>query len=242
MIRLLDEADAELVARIGRLDTKHFGPLVQDLETLNLGKRDLLAHGVRIDGDVLLGRGPSRCEGAKTRLSIISTKFLSAEDALFFIAQLFIELGRWTSRNPSSDLQAVVLLDEADHYLPASRKPPTKEPIESLLRRARSAGLGVLLATQSPGDFDYKCRENLKTWFAGQVTQPTALRKLEPMFSECRVDVGSKLPVQPTGHFHMLRDGVATAFAGRLNLVPPQQRSDDDILALARGTVAVGTV
>jgi hypothetical protein len=29
--------------------------------------------------------------------------------------------------------------------------------------RARSAGVGVFLATQSPGDFDYKCKENVRT-------------------------------------------------------------------------------
>jgi DNA helicase HerA-like ATPase len=53
-------------------------------------------------------------------------------------------------------LQAVLPCDEADRYLPARRQPSTKAPMEDLLKRACSAGLGVFLATQSPGDFDYK--------------------------------------------------------------------------------------
>ena len=86
----------------------------------------------------------------------------------------------------SATVAAVVLFDEADLYLPAVRQPATKEPMENLLKRARSAGLSLLLATQSPGDFDYKCRDNIRSWLVGQVKEETALRKLKPMFSEVR--------------------------------------------------------
>ena len=65
-------------------------------------------------------------------------------------------------------------------------KPATKEPMENLLKRARSAGLGVLLATQSPGDFDYKCRENINTWFVGKIkedniTSRFRVQSIEPL-------------------------------------------------------------
>ena len=103
------------------------------------------------------------------------------------------------------------MFDEADLYLPAVRQPPTKEPMENLLRRARSAGLGLLLATQSPGDFDYKCRDNIRTWFVGQVKEANSLAKMKPMLSECRVDVAARLPGQSTGQFHLIRDGDVTA-------------------------------
>ena len=85
------------------------------------------------------------------------------------------ELGHFANKSPASSLQGIVLFDEADLYLPALSKPPTKEPMENLLKRARSAGLGLLLATQSPGDFDYKCKENLHAWFVGLVKEKTAL-------------------------------------------------------------------
>jgi hypothetical protein len=29
-----------------------------------------------------------------------------------------------------------------------------------------SAGISVMLATQRPGDLDYKCRENVRNWWA----------------------------------------------------------------------------
>jgi hypothetical protein len=129
-----------------------------------------------------------------------------------------------------------LLFDEADLYLPAIRQPPTKEPMEDLLRRARSAGLGLLLATQSPGDFDYKGRDNIRAWFVGQVKETTAIAKMKPMLSECRMDVESKLPAQEPGQFHLLRDGAATGLQADRSLIPAEQVPEDEILALARRT------
>jgi DNA helicase HerA-like ATPase len=55
------------------------------------------------------------------------------------------------AKSPQRRLQAVFLFDEADIYLPAGMKQPaTKAPMEDLLKRARSAGVGVFLASQSP--------------------------------------------------------------------------------------------
>ena len=237
LIGFIHDADPALVNAIGKLDPKHFDKLVEDLETLRLSRGELLsARGEPLDAEALLGLGRHARPG-KTRLSIISTKFLGAnQDIQFWVAQFLMEMARWTSRSPSKSLQAVLMFDEADLYLPATRQPPTKEPMEHLLKRARSAGLGLLLATQSPGDFDYKCRDNIRSWFVGKVKEPTALAKMRPMLSECRVDVASKLPHQKTGQFHLLRDGGATAFSAVRSVVETAQLSEGEILSLARRT------
>jgi DNA helicase HerA-like ATPase len=126
-----------------------------------------------------------------------------------------------------------VLFDEADLYLPALSKPPTKEPMENLLKRARSAGFGLLLATQSPGDFDYKCKENLHAWFVGLVKEKTALEKMKPMLSESRVDVSAKLPGQEVGHFFLIKEGQAQAIHAERSLIKTLQLSEAEILSLA---------
>ena len=130
------------------------------------------------------------------------------------------------------------MFDEADLYLPAVRQPASKEPMEHLLRRARSAGLGLLLATQSPGDFDYRCRDNIRTWFVGQVKETNSLAKMKPMLSECRVDVAARLPGQTTGQFHLIRDGVVTSLMADPSAVDPRQIPEDEILSLARAHLA----
>ena len=133
-------------------------------------------------------------------------------------------------------LRAVVLFDEADLYLPAVRQPATKEPMEHLLKRARSAGLGLLLATQSPGDFDYKCRDNIRAWFVGQVKEANSIAKMKPMLSDCRIDVAALLPGQEPGEFHLIRDGNVTALKTCVAAVDPRQVSEDEIVTLARRT------
>ncbi len=237
LVGFVHESDPKLVEAVGMLDIRLFDRLVQDLETLRLGRGDLLdAEGERLAAEALLGLGPHARPG-KTRLSVVSTKFLGApQDVQFWVAQLLVEMTRWTSRSPSPSgrLQAVLMFDEADLYLPATRQPPTKEPMENLLRRARSAGLGLLLASQSPGDFDYKCRDTIRTWFVGQVKEQTALNKMKPMLSECRVDVAARLPGQGPGQFHLLRDGSATGLRTDRSAVPPAQLAESDILAIAR--------
>ncbi|HWE37531.1 MAG TPA: helicase HerA-like domain-containing protein [Isosphaeraceae bacterium] len=235
LIDLIHEQDPALIAAIGHIDLKHIPRLVNDLATLQHGRGALLsAQGERLDPEALLGLGPHAVAG-RTRLSVVSTRFLGGPaDVQFWVAQLLVELGRWAGRSPSKRLQAVALFDEADLYLPATRRPATKEPMEDLLRRARSAGLGILLASQGPGDFDYKCRDNVRAWFVGRIKEQTALNKMRPMLAECRVDVAARLPGQEPGEFHLLRDGDATPFVASRCALPPEQAPEDRILSLAR--------
>lgn len=243
LIRFIAEKDPSLVDEVGRLDVRLFDKLVQDLETLRLNRGDLLeARGETLDIEAMLGRGRLARPG-KTRLSIVSTKFLgNNEDVQFWVAQFLVEVGRWIGRSPAPDgtLQAVLMFDEADLYLPAVRNPASKEPMENLLRRARSAGLGLFLATQSPGDLDYRCRENILTWFVGQVHEANSLNKMRPMLSECRVDVSDRLAGQAAGHFHLIRDGGATALSAERSAVDPRQVPEEEILDLARRSLPQG--
>ena len=241
LIQFIDEKDPGLINEVGRLDVRLFERLVQDLETLRLNHGDLLeAQGEPLEIDALFGLG-SHATAGKTRLSIISTKFLgNNQDVQFWVAQFLMEVGRWIGRSPASDgtLQAVLLFDEADLYLPAIRQPASKEPMENLLRRARSAGLGLLLATQSPGDFDYRCRDNIRSWFVGQVKEQNSLAKMKPMLSDCRIDVASRIPGQTAGQFHLIRDGLVTGLQADFSAVDARQVAEDEILELARGSRA----
>ena len=231
IIELLSNPDEEFVADLGNL-LKFCDRTVTDLEILKVDKSVLLgAEGETLDIDGLLR---PRADG-RVPLSIISTKFLGGEsDVQFWVAQLLMQVNRWLDKNPSSGLQGVVMLDEADLYLPATRNPVSKRAVEDLLRRARSKGLGVLLATQSPGDLDYKCRDNIVTWFVGLVAQNTALKKLEPMFRDTHIEL-QRLASQKVGEFHVLQQGQVRPVKTQLNAVPiPSQVPDDRILELAR--------
>ncbi|RKG56556.1 DUF853 family protein [Corallococcus sp. AB011P] len=232
--RFVAAQDMTLVQEAHGLDDRVFVKLAQDLATLRLNAQALLSNtGEKLDMNELLGLGAAKVPG-KTRLTIISTKFLGGlHSSLFWVSQLLVEANRWASQHPSPRLQAVLLFDEADIYLPAVGIPATKQPMENLLRRARSAGVGVMLATQSPGDLDYKCRDNVRAWFAGRVKEETALRKLKPMFAEARVDASVRLPAQKTGQFHVLREGQVEQLKADRNIIKTEQLSEEEILQLA---------
>ncbi|NOK37491.1 DUF87 domain-containing protein [Corallococcus exercitus] len=232
--KFIASQDITLVQETSGIDLKVFPKLAQDLATLRLNARNLLAaQGEKLNMEELLGLGNAKVPG-KTRLSIISTKFLGGtQGALFWVSQLLVEANRWASQHPSSKLQAVLMFDEADMYLPAVGIPATKQPMENLLKRARSAGIGVMLATQSPGDFDYKCRENVRSWFIGRVKEDRAISKLRPMFSDTRVDPAMRLPAQKMGQFHVLRDGQVEQLKADRNIIKTEQLAEDEILQLA---------
>ncbi|MEZ4301915.1 MAG: helicase HerA-like domain-containing protein [Polyangiaceae bacterium] len=239
IIQLIDAEDPALVAAVGKLDTRLFRQIVQDAETLKLTTTHLFSNaGEPLDVDRLFGTGPFAQPG-RTRLSIISTKFLRDESqSLFWIAQLLLAINRWTTRNPKNYLQAAVMFDEADLYLPAVRRPVTKTPMENLLKRSRSAGLGVLLATQSPGDLDYRCRDNIQTWFVGRVREATAIAKLRPMLEGAAGSPLERLPDQSTGEFCAIAEQRQRQFQAACSFLATEQIPDDEILVLARETFA----
>ena len=232
LIEFIDGPDPALSNALGRLDAKHLKKLVDNLVTLRLTRGHLLEKsGEPLNIDALV-----QPQDGRVPLSIVNTKFLGDNAGIeFWVAQFLMTLSRWTSQHPSEDLQLAVMFDEADMYLPAQRQPATKPLMEDLLKRARSAGVSVFLATQSPGDLDYKCRDKIRTWFVGRVKEKTALDKLKPMLSECKVDISAKLPVQQTGEFHLLQDGQVTPFRAHQSLLKTEQLSEQETLKLARG-------
>jgi type II secretory pathway predicted ATPase ExeA len=232
LIEFISSYPPELLAAIGKLDRKLLDKVVQDLETLRINEGRLLdGDAEQVDVDAMF-RSPAE-SGAKTRLTIISTKFLgSLPTQLFWIARFLSEVGRYASRNPKPTLQGVVFLDEADMYLPATAKPATKQPLENLIRRARSAGIGILLATQSPGDLDYKSRENVTTWLVGRVSQDRAIEKLRPVFGD-HGRAADELPALTVGNFYAVDERGVRRFKASLPSIIPAQLDEARLLQLA---------
>ncbi len=241
LINLLEEEDPELTELTQRMDPS--GRIRRDL----IGQLDSLRHrnsslfeggGERLSMEALLGLGPYARGDGRTRLSVIYTGFLGDnENILFWVSQFLSEALRFCQRNPNDQLQAVVMFDEADLYIPANAKPATAEPLQSLLKRARSAGLGIMLATQSPGDLDYKSRDQITSWFIGRVREDTALKKLKSAFqSESGLDAAAVLPSQTVGEFHLVQEGVVRALKAQRSLIQAEQVPFDRIEQLAYET------
>jgi len=227
---LVSSMDESLTAEIDGYEEKHFKKLGQDLLTTAHIHRRLLEDGEPLTVDGLLGR-PSAT--ARTRLSIINTQFLGDDNAVdFWVAQFLLCIDRWRAKSPSAALQAVFFFDEADRYLPAIGKPATKAPMEGLLKRARSSGTGIFLATQSPGDLDYKCREQILTWLIGRIKEPVAIGKLKPML-ERRPEAAEKLALQKAGEFYLVRESNVQPVHVDRNLLGTSQLPEEQIIRIA---------
>jgi len=130
----------------------------------------------------------------RPRCAVVTTSHLSDEERQFVTALLLSKLVTWTRRQSgTSDLRALLYMDEVMGYLPPTENPPTKKPILTLMKQARAFGVGVVLATQNPVDVDYKALSNAGTWMVGRLqTERDKSRLLEGMSAAAGgVDLGA---------------------------------------------------
>lgn len=107
----------------------------------------------------------------RPRVSIFYTAHLNDQERMF-ITTLLLEnmLGWMRGLSGTTSLRALLYIDEMFGYFPPHpRNPPTKDPILRLLKQARAFGIGLVLATQNPGDLDYQGLSNAGTWFIGRL-------------------------------------------------------------------------
>jgi len=127
------------------------------------------------------------------RCAIVTTAHLSDEERQFVTSTLLSKVVTWMRRQSgTTDLRALLYMDEVAGYLPPTANPPTKKPIMTLMKQARAFGVGVVLATQNPVDVDYKALSNAGTWMIGRLqTERDKQRLLDGMSAAAGgVDVG----------------------------------------------------
>lgn len=224
---VLLDAPQELLDLLPAHGSKHCEEVGRRLNERRVAHGRLFSdQGEKLDLDRML-----RSRAGRAPLNIISTQFLDDDAALIWVAQFLAAAGRFIRESPSPDgsLQALLMFDEADVYIPANRKPATKPGLENLLRRARAAGVGIMLASQNVGDFDYRALDNITTAFAGKLTTQRALEKLRPRLGESV----NKLAKKSAGQFVLGIETQVREIRGQMSLIRPQPIPRDQIERLA---------
>ena len=109
-------------------------------------------------------------ENGKAKVSIFSIAHLNDAQRMFFVTILLNQMVAWMRRQEgTTSLKALLYMDEIFGYFPPSSNPPSKQPMLTLLKQARSFGIGIVLSTQNPVDIDYKGLSNIGTWFIGRL-------------------------------------------------------------------------
>lgn len=120
--------------------------------------------GSQLDIDFLMKPSP------KPRHSIFCLSHLSDKERMFFVTLLFTSIESWMRQQEGAGtLKGIIYFDEIIGYVPPVANPPSKTVILRLFKQARAYGLGLLLATQNPVDFDYKALSNAGTWIIGRL-------------------------------------------------------------------------
>ncbi len=121
----------------------------------------------------------------KPRASVIYLPHLSEQERQFIVTLLLSKVVTWMRAQPgTSDLRALIYMDEVFGFAPPTAEPPSKKPILTILKQARAHGVGMLLSTQNPVDLDYKAMSNAGTWMIGRLqTERDKARILEGLES-----------------------------------------------------------
>ena len=142
--------------------------------------------GVELDFDKLMALATKE---KKTPIIIFDLrKITDSGEKNTFVAEILGEVQRWAwSKGGTSRLRAIMYFDELYGFMPAgSLSPPSKTALLILLKQARAAGLGCILATQNPGDLDYRGLSNIATWILGRLATNQDIAKvqgaLKPVF------------------------------------------------------------
>ncbi len=160
------------VRKVGVLELDAYYP-ADDRMGLALKLNGLLASpafaswmgGERIDIGSML-----RAPDGRPRCAIVTTAHLDDDQRQSATSVILAKLISWMRRQSgTTDLRALLYMDEVAGYLPPVGNPPTKEPLMLLLKQARAFGVGVVLSTQNPVDVDYKALSNAGTWMIGRL-------------------------------------------------------------------------
>jgi len=124
-------------------------------------------------------------DSGKPQAAIVSLAHMSDEERQFVVTLLLSKMVTWMrAQQGTSDLRALIYMDEVFGYVPPTAAPPSKKPILTILKQARAFGVGLVLSTQNPVDIDYKAISNAGTWMIGRLqTERDRDRLLDGMSS-----------------------------------------------------------
>lgn len=165
LVRLLEREPSPDAAKL--LTARERAALVRRAESMTVGAKGLLfTAGPALDVETML-----QAPKGRVPVNVVYTGGLrNARERELVVATLCKDVLSWMTGHPSGDLRLVVYIDEVAGLCPPHpRNPPAKKFLSLLFRQARKYGVGVIVATQSVTDLDYKALGQASTWALGRL-------------------------------------------------------------------------
>lgn len=162
--------------------------------------------------------GANRVDG-KTQISVINLAHITDfEDQSFVVTQVAFAINVWMRKQgsaPGGDRPRLLFfLDEIGGgggktaFYPTYPYTSTCKPaLNILVKQGRAFGVGCILATQNPGDIDYKGLSNCATWVVGKLQTKRDRDKVREGLTDAEFspsDLAKKLARPKTGEFMLL--------------------------------------
>jgi len=162
--------------------------------------------------------GENRLDG-KIQISVINLAHITDfEDQSFVVAQIAFAINTWMRQKGSAPggnhPRLLFFLDEIGGgggktaFYPTYPYTSTCKPaLNILVKQARAFGVGCILATQNPGDIDYKGLSNCATWIVGKLQTKRDRDKVREGLTDAEfspADLAKKLARPKTGEFMVL--------------------------------------
>jgi len=195
---LIQQVQQPPVERIGVFDLESFYPAKDRFELALTLNNLIAAPGFALwrEGQPLDIASFLYTDDGRPRATVFYMAHLPEEQRHFFVTLFLEELRSWVRRQAGTrTLRAMLYFDEIYGYMPPHPyNPPPKAPLMALLKQARAAGLGVVLATQNPGDLDYKGLGNIGTWCVGALRTDRDKRRVLEGMEGAIADAGLRIP------------------------------------------------
>ncbi|HLP80332.1 MAG TPA: helicase HerA-like domain-containing protein [Acidobacteriota bacterium] len=140
----------------------------------------------------------------KNTLSVFDLRYVTDLEEKQFVVEIILqEVYRFLiSKGGSEELKYILYIDELAGFVPPPpANPTTKRQLELLIRQARAFGLGVIVATQNPGDIDYKILSNIGTRFVGKLRTELDVEKVAAGMEVNPSDLKRQVAALQTGEF-----------------------------------------
>jgi hypothetical protein len=156
--------------------------LVNKINTLLSGAERMWFEGGELEIEKLV-----QPENARTRINVINISDIDAfEDRSFVVAQVAYKINTWMRKEGGTYSPRVLFfIDEIgggggkQAFFPSyPYESAAKWGLNYLIRQGRAFGVCCVLATQNPGDVDYKGLSNCHTWMIGKLATDRDRKKV----------------------------------------------------------------
>ncbi len=167
-------------------------------------------------------------------VTILDLSFLSAEiltTVTNFIGRIVFSYFQNLTPLKRRTLPFVLVLEEAHNYLPkqsSSEKGMVGGPYEKIAKEGRKYGLGLLIASQRPGELSETALSQCNTLIVHRLVNPIDRQIIRSAVSLVDEDVLKMLPSLNTGHAIIIGEGVRIPARVAIDILPKDKQPHSD--------------